>query len=155
MFFLYNNNKEIKNGGDNVDELTLKENPALTKEELWTLYTAVGWHNEEHHINAVMEGIKHSYVLAAYEQEKLVGFLRAVSDQATICLVQEVVIDPAHSEEPIKEQLMRRLIQRWNNIEQIVLVADRRDETQTFYEQCGFRTFQEMNACGFIRDVGL
>lgn len=132
---------------------TFKDNPELTEAEVLSLYSAVGQQNEVQQIKKLMQGIERSYVLAAYHEEKLVGVLRAVTDDATIFLIQEMVIHPEYQHHKVNEQLIAQVIQTFENIEQMMVAANLDDSTKQFYEQCGFKSFEDMNIRGFIRDI--
>lgn len=132
---------------------TFKDNPELTETEVLSLYSAVGQQNEVQQIKKLMQGIDRSYVLAAYHEKKLVGLLRAVTDDATIFFIQEMVIHPEYEHDNLDERFMAQVIQTFENIEQMMVAANLDDSTKQFYEQCGFKSFEDMNIRGFIRDI--
>lgn len=132
---------------------TFKDNPELTEAEVLSLYSAVGQQNEVQQIKKLMQGINHSYVLAAYHEAKLTGLLRAVTDGTTIFLIQDIVSHPEYRYYKVNERFMAQVIQTFENIEQMMVVANLDDSTKQFFEQCGFKSFEDMNIRGFIRDI--
>ena len=63
--------------------MELVVNPKINKNELIELYKSVGWTADVNNIDNLRKGMKKSYVIAAYEDKKLIGLVRALSDYAT------------------------------------------------------------------------
>lgn len=72
--------------------MKIKEYTEFKKDEIWQLYTQVGWTACTENMTALERGYKNSLlVLAAYENEELLGIVRVVGDGATIILVQDIL----------------------------------------------------------------
>ena len=75
--------------------MKIKEYTEFKKDEIWQLYTQVGWTAYTENMTALERGYKNSLlVLAAYENEELLGIVRVVGDGATIILVQDILVYP-------------------------------------------------------------
>ena len=59
--------------------MKIKEYTEFKKDEIWQLYTQVGWTAYTENMTALERGYKNSLlVLAAYENEELLGIVRVV-----------------------------------------------------------------------------
>lgn len=115
------------------------ENQAVPLAALTELYQAVGWsaYTED---QALMEALlpASSYHVAAYEDGKLLGLLRAVTDGVSIVFIQDLLVHPAAQRQGIGTALMRRCVQRYHKVRQIHLCTDQKDEkAQAFYLSLG------------------
>ena len=72
--------------------MELVVNPKINKNELIELYKSVGWTADVNNIDNLRKGMKKSYVIAAYEDKKLIGLVRALSDYATVVYVQDLLV---------------------------------------------------------------
>src|SRR5690606_15474266 len=69
----------------------------LTDEELVGLYASVGWTAYTKDREALRRGVDNSScVITARRDGALIGLARAVSDDATICYLQDVLVHPGH-----------------------------------------------------------
>ena len=66
-------------------------------EEVLSLYNSVGWSAYTDQPEVLFEGLKNSAcAIYAYDDEhQLVGLVRVVSDNATICYVQDILVRPS------------------------------------------------------------
>jgi len=85
------------------------------------------------------------WVVAAYDDDRLVGFARAISDGVTNAYVSSVMIGAKYRRRGIGRELMRRLMagrdgMRW--------VLHARGESKAFYESVGFSAASDMMWAG-------
>ncbi len=124
------------------------------REEILPLYQAVGWTNYTARPNMVDRAFENSdCVLGAWEGDRLVGFLRAVGDGASILYVQDIVVHPAFQRKGIGSSLLKELIQRYPDVYQTVLMTDNTEKTSAFYRSCGFTSGEEWGCRCFMRIV--
>lgn len=98
------------------------------------------------------KGFEHSLlVLAAYENEELVGILRAVGDGYTIVFIQDILVKPAHQHRGIGSCLVEEVLKTFSNVRQIELATDNTTKTCAFYKSLGFSELSELGCCGFMR----
>ena len=75
--------------------------------------------------------------LGVWEGDHLIGFGRAVTDDLFRALIEDVVVDQAYRQQGIGAEIMRRLLERLDHVEEIVLNCE--DHLIPFYERLGFR----------------
>ena len=132
--------------------MKIKEYTEFKKDEIWQLYTQVGWTAYTENMTALEQGYKNSLlVLAAYENEELLGIVRVVGDGATIILVQDILIYPQKQRQGIGTSLLKAVLERYADVRQIQLVTDNTPKTVAFYQSLGFVELEKLGCCGFMR----
>lgn len=132
--------------------MKIKEYTEFKKDEIWQLYTQVGWTAYTENMPALEQGYKNSLlVLAAYENEELLGIVRVVGDGATIILVQDILVYPQKQRQGIGTSLLKAVLERYADVRQIQLVTDNTPKTVAFYQSLGFVELEKLGCCGFMR----
>ena len=132
--------------------MKIKEYTEFKKDEIWQLYTQVGWTAYTENMAALERGYKNSLlVLAAYENEELLGIVRVVGDGATIILVQDILVYPQKQRQGIGTSLLKAVLERYADVRQIQLVTDNTPKTVAFYQSLGFVELEKLGCCGFMR----
>ena len=132
--------------------MKIKEYTEFKKDEIWQLYTQVGWTAYTEIMTALERGYKNSLlVLAAYENEELLGIVRVVGDGATIILVQDILVYPQKQRQGIGTSLLKAVLERYADVRQIQLVTDNTPKTVAFYQSLGFVELEKLGCCGFMR----
>ena len=132
--------------------MKIKEYTEFKKDEIWQLYTQVGWTAYTENMTALERGYKNSLlVLAAYENEELLGIVRVVGDGATIILVQDILVYPQKQRQGIGTSLLKAVLERYADVRQIQLVTDNTPKTVAFYQSLGFVELEKLGCCGFMR----
>lgn len=132
--------------------MKIKEYTEFKKDEIWQLYTQVGWTAYTENMTALEQGYKNSLlVLAAYENEELLGIVRVVGDGATIILVQDILVYPQKQRQGIGTSLLKAVLERYADVRQIQLVTDNTPKTVAFYQSLGFVELEKLGCCGFMR----
>lgn len=103
------------------------------------LYNAVGWVGYTHKPLNLLNGIANSsYVVLCWEEKKLVGLARVVSDDYSIMYLQDVLVHPSFHRKGIGRELLKKCLERYEHVRQKVLLTDDRPEQIAFYESLGF-----------------
>lgn len=132
--------------------MKIKEYTEFKKDEIWQLYTQVGWTAYTENMMALERSYKNSLlVLAAYENEELLGIVRVVGDGATIILVQDILVYPQKQRQGIGTSLLKAVLERYADVRQIQLVTDNTPKTVAFYQSLGFVELEKLGCCGFMR----
>lgn len=119
--------------------------------EILRLYSAVGWAAYTNDPDALKEGFANSLlVLAAYENDELLGIIRVVGDGATVVFVQDILVFPEKQRRGVGTALLRTVLVRYSHVRQIELVTDSTEKTISFYRSMGFRKLSEIGCCGFM-----
>jgi ribosomal protein S18 acetylase RimI-like enzyme len=87
----------------------------------------------------------------AYEGERLVGAVRALSDGAREALIVGVAVLPEYQRRGIGTAMMRDLIERLNGC--AIVLTSSEDENTPFYRSLGFRTHKRAMVLNYPDDV--
>jgi GNAT superfamily N-acetyltransferase len=118
----------------------------LPFDDVLALYDAVGWTAYTRHpdtLRAALHGS--SFVVAARRANELIGLARAISDDASIAYVQDVLVRPDAQRGGVGRALLGAVRERYAHVRQLVLLTDDEPAQRSFYEALGFTE---------IRDVG-
>jgi GNAT superfamily N-acetyltransferase len=98
-----------------------------SKEELASLFLSVNW-NSGRYPDELYESIRNStYKIFAYDDDKLIGMISALSDQCINLFISYLVVDPDYQNKKIGSTLLNKLtsIKDFNRIE---LISDEKDK---------------------------
>ena len=112
-------------------------------EELTSLYNSVGWTAYTKDITKLQRTIQGSnFVVTVTKQEKdttlLIGLARAISDDASIAYIQDILVHPDHQSKGFGKRLVQSILERYSHVRQKVLLTDDRPEQISFYQSLGF-----------------
>ncbi|GGE30014.1 GNAT family N-acetyltransferase [Streptococcus himalayensis] len=114
------------------------------------LYRAVEWTNYTQQPQMLEQALANSLlVIAAFDQEKLVGLLRAVGDAASILFVQDILVLSDYQRRGIGRRLMEMLLASYPTIYQLHLLTGREEKTMAFYESLGFKAVDELDCVAY------
>ena len=100
------------------------------------IYHSVGWKNhDEEKIKKVFQSS--NVVAIAYDENKIVGFGRALSDGVFNAAIYDVVIDEQYQNKGIGQKIIENLLAPLNDISCVHLVSTAGNEE--FYKKAGFR----------------
>lgn len=119
--------------------MELVVNPKINKNELIELYKSVGWTADVNNIDNLRKGMKKSYVIAAYEDKKLIGLVRALSDYATVVYVQDLLVASDYQGKRVGKSLMHHLLNYFGSVDQIIVTAKNDERTGKFFRYLNFR----------------
>jgi len=109
------------------------------RDALVRLYDAVGWSAYTANPDQLVAAVDGSaWVLTAWDDGALVGLIRAVSDDASIAYLQDVLVQPSHHRRGIGRVLVTRFLERFEHVRQRILLTDDRPEQHAFYASLGF-----------------
>ena len=119
--------------------------------EILDLYRAVGWSNYYDRPQMVAAAFAKSLcTVGAWEDGRLVGFLRAVGDGASILFIQDIVVHPDCQRRGIGTALMRAILERYPAVYQTELATDNTEKAVAFYRSLGFVPLEELGCRSFI-----
>ena len=104
--------------------------------ELTALYRSVG--DQRHLFPDMLKSAwrNSSAVVTVRDDGELIGLARGLTDRGTTLFICDVLVHPDHQKRGIGSELMRRLVQPYEDIYQIVLLTD--PETLPFYRKLGY-----------------
>ena len=122
------------------------------EQEILSLYASVGWTAYTDHPDVLRKGFENSMLtLAAYEDDRLLGIIRAVGDGHTVVFVQDILVFPEHQRKGIGSTLLQAILDRYSHVRQIELATDNTPKTIAFYKSMGFQEMSEIGCCGFMK----
>lgn len=129
-----------------------KTNDAISFEEIFPLYGAVGWTNYTTNPTMLRNALEHSLFLISARDEdgKLIGFLRAVGDGYSIVYIQDIIVLPEYQRQGIGTQLLRQTLEHFKEVYQIILSTDSELKTIAFYEANGFTALSKYGCTSFM-----
>lgn len=120
-------------------EYIIKEYNDYNEKEVIKLYESVGWLNYTKNPimlkNSFMNSLK---VLAAYNEDGLIGLIRVVGDGFSIVYIQDVLVNPLVQRRGIGTALIKRIMDEYKNVYQMNLLTDNTERTIKFYKSLGF-----------------
>lgn len=132
--------------------MEIKEYKTYKEDEIRALYAAVGWTAYTEDLPALERGFQNSLlVLAAYEDDVLIGLIRVVGDGATVVFVQDLLVAPQKQRQGVGTALLKAVLDRYSNVRQLLLATDNTPKTIAFYKSLGFSDLSELGCCGFMR----
>ena len=143
---------EYNVGVIHMKDIQIREMVGYDEGQVCALYESVGWSAYTRDPDSLKKGVMNSLcVLGAYEDEKLVGLIRAVGDAVTIVFIQDILVHPAYQRRGIGRALIARLLERYRNVRQIHLLTDDIPETVGFYKAVGLTPVELIHAKAFTR----
>lgn len=132
--------------------MEIREYGNYKEAEIRQLYTEVGWTAYTESMPVLEQGLKNSLlVLAAYENDELLGIIRVVGDGFTIVFVQDILVFPRQQRKGVGTALLKAVLDRYPHVRQIELTTDNTPKTVAFYKSLGFFEFSEIGCVGFMR----
>lgn len=120
--------------------IIMLKNKIPSIEKFWPLFLSTGW-NDEYALSPqeLSSALCNSwYVVSAYEDERLIGLGRVVSDGILHAMIYDLIVDPGFQERGVGSQVLEKLVERCldANIRDIQLFCARGKEE--FYRKRGF-----------------
>jgi GNAT superfamily N-acetyltransferase len=139
-------------------DISIEGSPVLDIDEVVELYRSVGWSayaEDAVRLSAALHGS--SRVVMARLGDRLVGLARVVSDGASICYLQDVLVHPASRRAGVGRALVLAALEPYASVRQKVLLTDDDPGQRAFYESLGFcetRDFRSGTLRAFVRFDG-
>ena len=112
---------------------------SLSRDSVLSLYAAVGWTAYTKDPDTLVAAIEGSTaIFTATDDGALVGLARVISDGATICYLQDLLVHPASQRQGIGTALVAAALAAFPAVRQKVLLTDDEPEQRAFYEALGF-----------------
>jgi ribosomal protein S18 acetylase RimI-like enzyme len=123
-----------------MSEFTVLAGPTVSDSEVLALYESVGWTAYTREPAALAAAIRgSSFVVTARSAcGRLVGLARAISDDASICYLQDILVDPGFRKSGAGRALLQEVQTRYRHVRQMVLITDNEPGQRAFYEALGF-----------------
>ncbi|MEN1970089.1 GNAT family N-acetyltransferase [Lentibacillus sp. N15] len=72
------------------------------------------------------------YVLTAWDESKLIGLIMLIGDGHTVIYIQDILILKAYQNNEVGSQLMNKVLEKYHDVRQKVLLTDDVPDVRTF-----------------------
>lgn len=119
---------------------TFSESKQIARTDLVGLYASVGWSAYAGDPDSLARAVEQSsHVVSARDSNgQLVGLARAISDDVSICYLQDILVSPRQQRAGIGKALVENILERYIHVRQKVLLTDDELSQRAFYESIGF-----------------
>jgi GNAT superfamily N-acetyltransferase len=121
--------------------------------ELIDLYDAVGWTaytQDPERLIAAIDG-SHAVFTARADDGRLIGLARTVSDGATICYLQDILVHPDAHRTGVGRALLTAVLDRYAQLRQFVLLTDDDSTQRAFYTSLGLARSDGLGLYAYLR----
>lgn len=133
-------------------QFTVKGYSIYNEQEILHLYDSVGWTNYTSNPSMLANAYQHSLkVLGAYDEDKLIGILRAVGDGYSMVYIQDIIVLPEYQRKGIGTLLLQQILLEYKNVYQKVLMTDNTEKTIQFYKSAGFMMDTDIDCRAFLK----
>ena len=119
---------------------SISSSDSVTDEEALSLYESVGWTTYTRDPVVLIRAIRESsfVVTARGPGRELWGLARAISDDVTICYLQDILVRPDIQRAGIGRALLEHVKAKYQHVRQTVLITDDQPAQRACYESLGF-----------------
>ncbi|UHA74695.1 GNAT family N-acetyltransferase [Paenibacillus sp. 481] len=119
-------------------EIKYVTNPRLTAEQVLHIYEQSGLRRptEIHRIQSMLENA--NVMISAWHEDKLVGFLRAMTDFTFDCYVNDLAVHTEYQKHGIGKELVNRLHEQLEDNVLIFLIST--EDAKSFYSNLNFKS---------------
>ncbi|MGE6259264.1 GNAT family N-acetyltransferase [Heyndrickxia sporothermodurans] len=132
--------------------IVFKEDKQIEQESLKNLYENVEWYAYTKDLNQLQQALKNSlYVLSVWENEQLIGLTRVVGDGLTILYIQDILVLNNYQNQGIATEMMKKIIEKYNDVRQKVLLTEEAPDVRHFYQKNGFMSCDQGTLVAFAK----
>lgn len=133
-----------------MNKINYKQYNDYNESELLDLYKSVGWTSYTSRPETLKNAYKHSlFILAAYDEEILIGIIRVVGDGHSIIYIQDIIIQPNYQRKGIGSILLKEILEKYATVYQKILLTTNEEKTVQFYKSLGFKASFESDSVAF------
>lgn len=124
--------------------------------EIYDLYESVGWIAYTKNPDHLWQAFANSqYMTEKNNQGEIVALIRWVTDQATVVLIQDLLVHPDYQRKGLGKKLMQRALAEIKSYGQlqIEVLTDDEETTVSFYKSLGFRSVNDAGMISLIQDT--
>ena len=127
-------------------KITYKIIKDLPNEQLYKLFSSVGWADEESTTQSMIDNfnipfINSTIVISAWDEDVLVGCVRVLSDLMFRSVIYDLAVLPEYQGNGIGKELVKKCREQYPNSEWLVGTTS---ERISFYEKIGFEKSNDM-----------
>jgi ribosomal protein S18 acetylase RimI-like enzyme len=122
-------------------DIVYREEKDLPCDQLHHLFHAVGWASGPENADMLRlfnkPFINSTLVISAWEDDRLVGTVRVLSDIIIRSVIYDLVVDPEFQSRGIGKELVKRCVAHFPDTEWLVQTSE---DKKGFYQKLGFKT---------------
>lgn len=127
------------------DSKLIEEVKDIYRKESWNAYLK----DDEKLIRAFDNSL---YILGAFNEDKLIGFIRCVGDGEHILMVQDLIVEPKYQQNGIGTYLFKAIMEKYKKVRMFTVLTDIEDVVDNkFYQSFNMKKLEDMNIVGYIR----
>ena len=131
-----------------MNDIEIKYDKEINLVSLLDLYNSVNWLNYTNDENRgkLQDAIRNSsFVVSAWsESNKLIGLARCISDDVSICYLQDILINPNFQRQGIGRKLLSNCLDRFKHVRTKLLLTDDEEKQRLFYESFGYMNTKDI-----------
>ncbi len=130
-----------------MNRTNIKYEKEIDLNSLLDLYNSVGWSNYTNDASKgkLEEAIRNStFVVSAWVKNNLVGIARCISDDVSICYLQDILINPNFQKQGIGRKLLTICLERFKDVKTKILLTDDEEKQRLFYESFGYKNTRNL-----------
>ena len=122
-------------------------------EDIKRIYESANWSAYLKDDEKLKRAFKNSiYLLGAFEQNKLIGFIRCLGDGEHIVIVQDLIVDSDYYRQGIGTNLFKAVSEKYKDVRSFYLFTDIHDiRDNEFYKSLGMVKIEEREIVSYIR----
>lgn len=125
--------------------ITYRTTKEFTPESLQRLFQSVRWESGNYPDKLARAMANSTAVVSAWDGDRLVGLVRALSDGETVAFLHYLLVDPAYQGQHIGDELMRRILAPMADLLYVKIMPSD-PATIPFYARYGFRQYDYYSA---------
>lgn len=125
--------------------ITYRTTKEFTPESLQRLFQSVRWESGNYPDKLARAMANSTAVVSAWDGDRLVGLVRALSDGETVAFLHYLLVDPAYQGQYIGDELMRRILAPMADLLYVKIMPSD-PATIPFYARYGFRQYDHYSA---------
>ena len=132
----------------NSSQVEIRVGHDVQFDQLLELYESVGWimYTNEQRRAQLQDAIRNStYVVSAWQEDRLIGLARGLSDDVSIFYLQDILIRPDFQRQGIGRKLLGNCLERFEHVKTKVLLTDDEERQARFYESLGYKDTRRLN----------
>lgn len=131
---------------------TFREDKTIGKDALKSLYEDVEWFAYTNDLDRLADALAHSlYVLSVWDGDRLIGLVRVVGDGLTIIYIQDILVLNSRQNQGVASELLRRVLEKYRDVRQKVLLTEEAPDVRHFYEKHGFQSCDQGTLVAFAK----
>jgi len=124
----------------------------INREQLERLYNDVEWYAYTKDLEVLQLAIEQSLeVISAWRGEELIGLIRIIGDGLTIIYIQDILVLKAYQNQGIASQMLQKVLKKFKNVRQKVLLTEEAPDVRYFYEKNGFQSCDKGSLVAFVK----